>query len=279
MWKLKKMKILASLGLSLAIAFVGAIPSAYAAETEPTTDVSSTTNDIYSKEGYLIGSVVKTHEVKIVEATEGTTTTVTTTRDFTLLPEFENLESYTTVFQDDTTTSEIYFDNLNRKILVNDEELNVDELNSNVGSAIMPMNDTGGISWLCHYYSTNDLSAYVLTSYQSMNYNWIGDNNSHGEPEGAHVYKSGISPNHPRFATAKNGVDLFSHSYGDFRTAQYAMLAEAASSGFAGAIFLWTPGGWIIAGGALGVLAGITINEFNTAKTDMKKAYTYINQL
>ncbi|MEK4046091.1 hypothetical protein NSU18_20870 [Paenibacillus sp. FSL H8-0048] len=91
---MKKMKILASLGLSLAIAFVGVNPSVYAAETKPTTEVITETSDIYSKEGDLIGSVAKTHTVKIIEATEGLTTTVTTTRDFTLLPEYENVESY-----------------------------------------------------------------------------------------------------------------------------------------------------------------------------------------
>lgn len=57
------------------------------------------------------------------------------------------------------------------------------------------------------------------------------------------------------------------------------MLAEAGLSGFAGAIFIWSPAGWLIAGGGLAVLAGVTINEFNTAKKDMQKAYIYITQL
>ncbi|MEK4003779.1 hypothetical protein [Paenibacillus sp. FSL H3-0333] len=276
---MKKMKVFASLGLSLAIAFVGINPSVYAAEAKPTTEVLTEASDIYSKEGYIIGSVVKTHEVNVVEANEGTTTTVTTTRDFTLLPEYENIESYTTVFQDDINTSEIFFDNLNQKILVNDEELNIKEFNSAADQVIMPMNDTGGLPWLCHYYSTNNLQSYAIASYESMNYNWIGDNNSHGEPQGAHVFKSGISRTQPGFVMAKNAVDLFDHSYASFRQAQYLMLAEAGSSGFAGAIFLWSPAGWILAGGGMAVLAGVTINNFNTAKKDMQKAYTYITQI
>ncbi|MEK3900239.1 hypothetical protein [Paenibacillus sp. FSL R7-0179] len=276
---MKKMKILASLGLSLAIAFVGVNPSVYAAETKPTTEVITETSDIYSKEGDLIGSVAKTHTVKIIEATEGLTTTVTTTRDFTLLPEYENVESYKTIFQDDSTTSEIFYDNLNHKILVNDEELNIGDLNAVTNPLITPLQDTGGITWLSHYYSTNDLSSYVFTGYQSMNYNWIGNNNSHGEPEGAHVYKSGIKPSNTWFPTTKNAVDLFSHSYADFRQAQYVMYAEAVASGWTGAILLWTGWGWVAAGAPVAVLAGITINSFNTAKNDMQKAYTYMVKL
>lgn len=247
------------------------------AEAKPITETRVSSNDIYSKEGELIGSVVKTHDVEVIESDNGTHTIVTTFKDYTLLPQYDHDVNYTSVFKDETTTTEIFYDNINQEILVNGDTFSVNELSD---LTIRPLSeDTGGIPALCHYYSTNNMSLYTFKSYESMNYNWVGEGNGHGEPEGSHVSRELVPVSNIWFAVAKNGVDLFDSSYSDFRSSYAQLLVEAAAIGWLGAIFVWTPAGWIAGAAPLAVTAGVTIANFNSAKSDLNKAYNYIVKL
>ncbi|MCR8845045.1 hypothetical protein NQ117_15285 [Paenibacillus sp. SC116] len=277
--KKMKCKTLISFGLSLAIVLTGTIPATNASEKQPTSEVRTTTNDIYTKEGKLLGNVVKTHSVQVIEDNNGTHTTVTTFEDFTLLPEYAEDINYTSVFKDEERVTEIEFDNTNKTITVDGEELDVDKMASPITNRIQARSDTGGIPALCHYYSNSAMTSYSFACYQSMNYNWVGNGNGHGEPEGKNIQKTGIKPSNQWFAVAKNSIDLFDNSYSDYRRAYAFTLAEAAAIGWTGVIWAWSPAGWVAAGGPLAVSAGIVISDFKGAVDDLEKAYTYVNKL
>jgi len=272
-------KALVSIGLSLAIVLLGANTSVYASE-KPVSEVIKDTSDIYTKEGELLGTVSKTHNVTVNEKAEGTRTTVITFSDYTLLPEYADDINYTSVFKDETITTDIYFDNTNKKIIVDGEDLDVNALVSASDNIqkIQPLNDTGGIPAICHYYSNSALSSYSFGCYESMNYNWIGNGNGQGEPEGRNIQKVGIKSS-SQFAVAKNGVDLFDNGYASFRQAYAVTLAAAATAGWSGIIWAWSPVGWIVGASPVAASAGVTISNFNSAKSQLGKAFMYINVL
>lgn len=232
------------------------------------------TNNVTIDGNTIIGTVEITTNSISFSSIKGIETKVIIHRDYTIFPDYQ--EEYAELFKDRTDQSVVLISN-NNDIYVDGEMKNYKEMGKTItedGLFAPAVADTGGLPAICHYYSTTDRTSYAFRCYESMNYNWVGEGNGHGEPEGGHVSKIGITPSNTWFASARNDVNLFENAYSDYRTLYAATLAEAA---IYATLLTWLgPVGIVSAGLVTSASAGAVIALFNQAVAAEEKAYNTI---
>ncbi|MEK3712482.1 MULTISPECIES: hypothetical protein [unclassified Paenibacillus] len=235
-------------------------------------ETSSFTNNVVvgdSKE--IIGSVTVTTDSTGVTKTNGTEVTVDINYDYTILPAYQ--EEYGTMYNDSTDQTVVLFAN-NNELFINGEKKDIDAVQKGLSARA---GDTGGFAAVCHYYSNDAWTSYTFRAYESMNYNWVGEGNGHGEPEGNHIAKYGVTSTNGFFNRARQDVDNFGNAYSNYR-ASYATALVGLTGSSLTAPWLGPPG--LVSLGILSaVTAGGVIAMFNTAVTAEENAYASITRL
>lgn len=259
--------------LVIIISSMGSV--AFAEETvspEVVKETSSFTNNVVVGEfKEIIGSVTVTTDSTAVTKPKGTEVTVDINYDYTILPAYQ--EEYGTIYKDSTDQTVVLFANDN-ELFINGEKKDIDTIQKGLSARA---GDTGGYAAICHYYSNDAWTSYTFKAYESMNYNWIGEGNGHGEPEGNHVAKYGVTTSNSFFNRARQDVDNFGNAYSNYRAAYATALVGAGGSSLT---MPWLgPAGLVSLGILSAVAAGGVIAMFNTAVTAEENAYASITHL
>jgi hypothetical protein len=271
------MKVRFLLSFLAVVVMLSSIASVSFAQETPklTKETRSYTNNVVVGKDTLIGNVTITTDSSAVTTKDGIQVTVNITKDYTILPAYQ--EEYGTIYKDSTDQSVVLISNEN-ELYVNGKKWDVAAFEKAINrSATMLSGDTGGYPAVCHYYSNEAWTSYTFNCYESMNYNWFGEGNGHGEPEGAHISKTGVTPTNTWFAPARNDVDIFDNAYQNYRTAYAAVMFEALGGLVAS---IWFGGGGLIATGIItAVTAGGVVALFDQAVEAAEDAYETVIKL
>lgn len=272
---MKKKWICTCLSVVLLFSSLGSV--AFASNNNSVSEATiNFTNDVIV-EGIKIGTVEVTTTTSGYDTEDGGEFTVNLSKDYTLYPEY--IEEYGSVFFDYSKQSEM--------TIVNHSDLYIDGVKKDLSAfdkASPAPNyvglfaaDNAGIPAICHYYSNSARTSYSFQAYESMNYNWFGDGNGHGEPEGKHVSRTGISPSNQHFSSARNDVILFEDGYDAYRAAYLTVLSTLTAELYLSA---WFGGAGLVAIGVItSVEAAGVVYLFNEAVSDAERAYDSITYL
>ncbi|MBH5320382.1 hypothetical protein I6N90_21550 [Paenibacillus sp. GSMTC-2017] len=283
---MKKKFVSACLSLVLLLSSFGSVVHASEKKVEDETTVNFTSDIIV--ESVKIGSVEVTTVSSAIETKDGSQTTINQTKDYTIYPEY--IAEYGSVFTDSFDQSEIIFSNNNQDVYIDGIKEDVSAFDENVAIApqnVAPANnymlrstggsDRGGISSICHYYSTTARTSYAFGCYESMNYNWVGKGWGSGEPTGKNISKIGILNTNSDFQTARNDVIRFESDYNSYQTTLATVILAVVGEAV---ILPWFgPGGLV----ALGILSAsetaLVVYQFSEAEKALKRAYSSITFL
>lgn len=244
-------------------------------------DSTQETNDMYTQSGEYLGTATISRSFDREELKEGVEVTITTTTEYSLASPFDTNTAYLETFKN-TVEQNTIFVNYDYEIYVNDELIENPE-STFVAETLTPEStfstlakDTGGVPHIQHYYSTSDMNSYTFASYESMAWKTFGDS-SEADPSGAHVQKTGVKPTNTWFASAQTGVDLFQFKYENFQRSYWGVYTALAGTivnmtwAFLAAL--------VLGGGATALIALQCIEDWNSAKEQVNKTYTYITKL
>ncbi|QGG54260.1 hypothetical protein [Paenibacillus sp. B01] len=196
--------------------------------------------------------------------------------DYTLAPEYQGIPAYERDFKDrtDINTYEITASN---QFIVNNQEVSLES--SKVTSQVQASArvalaaaaaDKGGIPTHSHYYSTADLQTYTFATYSNLD--WSGT--AYAAPAGSHAKKT-VKRTNMYYQDAKSSIDMFTNDYNDFVFDYGSFLVLSGLS----AATLETLVGWIPFAGGAGFQALQAYNSYQDAKSNIGKAYLYVNAM
>lgn len=257
-------KSIFSVALSVSLVF-GAAGSTFAhSGEEPQISTSSTEKLLYTADGELIGSVKKESEITITNKGYETSFSVTDHNDYKLENKFSDIPEYQKRFADGTETNTyVIKDNKVYK----DGEVLIDPSSN----PISIMNDTGGIPFISHYYSTSNLKSYTFKTYSDVKFNTF-DTEYFMSPAGDNITKT-TTPSNSLFYAAKGAVDSFENDNDDYVVAIGSFLTAAGTLGLTWETII----GAITAGGAAATAAILVVDKFGDCKEDVSDAYMYVS--
>lgn len=238
---------------------------AYASPKDKSTETTSFTEskEIYTADGELIGSLVKTTTIEQEKTGKEINYVYTEVSDYELEPSFQAIPEYAAEFADNTEVN-TYSVNSKNEFLANGKKVIVEEEES----GFTTLSDTGGVPAFSHYYSTADLTNYYFATYSDIKWTVT----QYARADGSHVAKY-IKRTNSFFADAKSSVDSFANDYNDYQWAMTDFLVESALA----AATLETVIGAIAFGGLAGYSALKAYNAWQDAEESIGKAYTYVN--
>lgn len=198
-------------GLNGAVAtMVFSTSSAYASpnnEASTPTRVSFSDNkDLYTVEGDYLGNLNRITTIEQVTNKDGKFSYIhTEINDYELAEEYAAIPAYAEKFADssETTTYSVSEDN---ELVVNGEIITEDSIRP----IALLAQDTGGVTSISHYYSTNDMTNYSFRTYSDIAFKF--DHGIQLSPAGNHVAKDSIKRTNSYFYDAKSSIDAFETS-------------------------------------------------------------------
>lgn len=253
-----------TLALSITMIFSATAGSVSASDKNLEPETRTETNKIVSSDGKDIGYVTVETTIEYKNLEEGLQFTVTKDSDYTLNPEFANIKEYNDTFSDGIT-SNTYLITKDQKIYTEGKLL----IDPSSPPSMSLFSDTGGIPAITHYYSDSSMRRYTFHSYSDIEVAWTMDI----KPTGSHI--NGIVSDTSRmFNRAKSAVDSFAVNYNQYNRNVKAVMVFTGTA----ALTWWLLIGLVGSGAGIAYEAGQAVDAYNAAKSDVNKAYNYINQ-